>query len=106
MGASWEGFVLDQLIRHLDADREECFFWATHSGAELDLLVTRGNLRQGFEIKHTSAPRLTPSMRHAAHDLKLDSLTVIHAGDHVFPLADHIVAVPLHRMLDTINPLA
>jgi predicted AAA+ superfamily ATPase len=106
MGASWEGFVLDQLIRHLGADREECFFWATHSGAELDLLVTRGSRRLGFEIKHTSAPRLTPSMRHAAHDLKLDSLTVIHAGSHLFPLADRIVAVPLQRMLDAINPLA
>lgn len=106
MGASWEGFVLDQLIRHLGADREECFFWATHSGAELDLLIVRGNLRWGFEIKHTSSPKLTPSMRHATSDLKLDQLTVIHAGEHEFPLADKIIAVPLLKMLQSITPLA
>jgi len=82
MGASWEGFVLDQLIRHLGVDHEECFFWTTHSGAGLDLLVVCGTRRMGFEIKHTSSPKLTPSMRHALADLRLDSLTVIHAGDH------------------------
>jgi predicted AAA+ superfamily ATPase len=105
MGASWEGFVLDQLIRHVGADREECFFWATHSGAELDLLIVRGNRRLGFEIKRTSTPALTPSMRHAATDLKIDSLTVVHAGDHGFPLADNIVAVPLQDMLGSVKPL-
>jgi predicted AAA+ superfamily ATPase len=102
MGASWEGFVIDQLIRHLGADREECFFWGTHSGAELDLLVVRGNRRWGFEIKHTSVPKLTPSMRHAVADLCLDHLTVIHAGEHAFPLADTITAVPLLNMLPSI----
>jgi predicted AAA+ superfamily ATPase len=106
MGASWESFILDQLIRHLGADREECFFWATHSGAELDLLVVRGNHRWGFEIKHSSAPRLTPSMRHALSDLKLERLTVIHAGDHEFPLAERITAVPLLKMLQAVTPLA
>lgn len=105
MGASWEGFVLDQLIRHLGADREECFFWATHSGAELDLLIVRGNQRRGFEIKHTSSPKLTPSMRHATTDLGLDSLTVIHAGEHEFPLAEMINAVPFKNILQTITPL-
>ena len=106
LGASWEGFVLDQLVRHLGADRVECFFWATHSGAELDLLVVRGNQRWGFEIKHTSAPKLTPSMRHAVSDLKLDRLTVIHAGEHEFPLADRIDAAPFRQMLQCITPLA
>lgn len=105
MGASWEGFVLDQLIRHLGADREECFFWSTHSGAELDLLIVRGNRRLGFEVKYTSAPKLTPSMRHATHDLKLDSLTVLHAGEHEFPLAEKTTAVPLVKMLQSIAPL-
>jgi len=105
MGASWEGFVLDQLIRHVGADHEECFFWATHGGAELDLLVVRGTRRMGFEIKHTSSPKITPSMRHALADLRLDSLTVIHAGDHGFPLADKIIAVPLQDLLRSIQPL-
>jgi predicted AAA+ superfamily ATPase len=102
LGASWEGFVLDQLIRHLRADRTECFFWATHAGAELDLLVLRGNRRLGFEIKRSSAPSLTPSMRHAMADLKLESLTVIHAGEHEFPLAPAINAVPLRSILRSI----
>jgi uncharacterized protein len=69
VGASWEGFVLEQVIRRLNVGPEECFFWATHSGAELDLLVIRGSKRIGFEIKRTSSPRLTPSMRNAISDL-------------------------------------
>lgn len=105
MGASWEGFILDQLVRHLGADREECSFWATHGGAELDLLVVRGNHRYGFEIKHSSTPKLTPSMRHALTDLKLESLTVIHAGEHEFPLASNVVAIPLVKMLSSVAPL-
>lgn len=92
IGASWEWFVLREIIRILEAEPEECYFWATHSGAELDLLVVRGNRRIGFEIKRTSAPRLTPSMRSAAESLKLDKLVVVHAGEHSFPLASGIEA--------------
>ena len=80
LGASWEGFVIEQLIGHLRADPEECYFWATHSGAELDLLVVRGRRRRGFEIKRTVAPRVTRSMLSALQVLRLDSLDVIHAG--------------------------
>jgi uncharacterized protein len=104
-GASWEGFVIDQLMRHLGARPEECFFWATHAGAELDLLIVRGRKRLGFEIKRTSAPKVTPSMRHALTDLKLTQLNVIHAGDHTFPLAEEIRAVALDRLLLDIEPL-
>ncbi|VGO15563.1 hypothetical protein PDESU_04148 [Pontiella desulfatans] len=104
-GASWEGFVLDQIIRHLGARSEECFFWATHAGAELDLLVVRGRKRLGFEIKRTTAPKVTPSMRHALADLKLDRLDVLHAGDHTFPLAENIRAVSIKHLLNDIAPL-
>ena len=104
-GASWEGFVIDQIIRHLGARPEECHFWATHGGAELDLLVVRGRKRYGFEIKRTTAPKITPSMRHAIHDLKLTHLDVIHAGEHTFPLAERLRAVPLCRLLEEIAPL-
>lgn len=103
-GASWEGFVIDQIIRHLGARPEECFFWATHGGAELDLLIVRGRKRYGFEVKRTTAPKVTPSMRHALHDLKLAQLDVIHAGEHTFPLAERLRAVPLGRLLDEIAP--
>jgi len=104
-GASWEGFCIDQIVRHLNARREECHFWATHGGAELDLLVVRGRKRCGFEIKRTTAPKVTPSMRHAVKDLKLTRLDVIHAGQHTFPLGERIRAVPLVRLFDEISPL-
>ena len=90
LGASWEGFVIDQITRRLRVDAEECFFWATHAGAELDLLIVRGKSRIGFEIKRTSSPRITPSMRHAVEDLKLNSLDVIHVGDETYPLRQQI----------------
>lgn len=104
-GASWEGFAIDQIIRHLGARPEECHFWATHAGAELDLLIVRGRHRYGFEIKRTTAPKTTPSMRHALEDLRLSRLDVIHAGNHTFPLAEKIRAVPLQNLLEDVPPL-
>ena len=93
LGASWEGFIIEQLLQQLEARPDECYFWRTHTGAELDLLMVRGRRRLGFEIKRTTAPALTPSMRSALADLKLDSLTVMHAGDATFPLAARVRAV-------------
>ncbi len=104
-GASWEGFAIDQIIRHLGARPEECYFWATHAGAELDLLIVRGRKRYGFEIKRTTAPKVTPSMRHALEDIKLTSLDVIHAGEHTFPMSGKIRAVPLQNLLEDVAPL-
>lgn len=105
IGASWEGFVINQLKRHLKARDEECFFWATHAGAELDLLVVRARIRLGFEIKRTSSPRLTKSMRSAITDLKLSSLDVIHAGERTFALAENVRAVSIKQMWHEIQPL-
>ncbi len=105
LGASWEGFALDQVVRRMRATREECFFWATHGGAELDLLIVRGNLRLGFEFKRTSAPRITPAMRQAIADLRLRRLDVIHAGDQTFPLAGNVRAVAVESLLRDMNPL-
>jgi predicted AAA+ superfamily ATPase len=106
LGASWEGFVIQQIIWHLDARPEECFFWATHSGAELDLLVVRGNKRFGFEIKLTSSPRPTPSMKSAIADLNLSKLDVIYAGDKTFQLDKTIRAVAVSRIIDDIKPIS
>jgi predicted AAA+ superfamily ATPase len=105
LGASWEGFIIQQIIRQLGARTDECFFWATHAGAELDLLVIRGRQRLGFEIKRTSSPQITPSMRIALSDLKLGRLDVIHAGETTFPLDKKIRAVALTRLLDDVKPL-
>jgi hypothetical protein len=105
VGASWEGFVIGQVIRRIGARPEECYFWATHAGSELDLLVVSGGLRLGYEIKRTSSPRLTPSLRNAAKDLKLKSLDVIHSGDTTFPMAPGIRAVAFSRLLEDLKPI-
>ena len=100
VGASWEGFVIENLMRAVGADERQCYFWATHSGAEIDLIVQhRGRLR-GFEVKRTSSPAITRSMRSAVTDLELHSLDVIHAGEETFPLAKGIRAVAAVRMLE------
>jgi predicted AAA+ superfamily ATPase len=98
VGASWEGFAIGEVVAHLGARPEECFFWKLHSGAELDLLIRRGNLKRGFELKLTSSPRVTPSMRSALEALDLEELVVIHAGSESYPLAPRIRAVGLGRL--------
>ena len=105
VGASWEGFVLEQIIYRLAARVDECFFWATHGGAELDLLIVRGQRRMGFEIKRTTSPQMTPSMRYAFSDLRLQSLDVIHAGETTFPIDKKIRAVAFRHLLQDIKPL-
>ena len=95
VGASWEGFALDEVVRLMGARAEDCYFWATHAGAELDLLIVRGRRRWGFEVKKTSAPSLTRSMHIAMKDLRLDRLDVIHAGRDSFALAPKVRAVAL-----------
>lgn len=105
VGASWEGFALDQVVRRLGAEPHECHFWATQSKAELDLLVVRGPVRRAFEFKRTSTPRRTRSMLSSLETLGLESIDVVHPGDDVFPIADQIRGVGLRRVLDAIEPL-
>ncbi len=100
IGASWEGFAIDQIVARLDVRREKCFFWSTYQGAELDLLVTAGGQRRGFEIKRTAVPKVTPSMKIALEDLRLDALDVIYEGTETYPLGPRIRAVPLSRVFD------
>ena len=96
-GASWEGFALEQVLRIARPD--EAYFWATHQGAELDLLMLRGSERVGVEFKRADAPRVTPSMRIAARDLKLDALYVVYPGLHRYQIGDGVEAVPLWAVL-------
>lgn len=91
VGASWEGFVLEQLLTHHDVRNP--WFWATQAGAELDLYFERDQRRIGVEIKRTDRPSTSISMRHALTDLELDHLFVVHAGARTFPLAEQITAV-------------
>lgn len=96
-GASWEGFALEQVLRVAAPD--EAYFWATHAGAELDLLLVRGARRVGVEFKRADAPRLTPSMTIALADLKLDALYVVYPGERRYALADRVEVVPLAALL-------
>ncbi len=105
VGASWEGFGITQVVERLGVSRDECYFWATQAGAELDLLVVRGERRMGFEFKRTVAPQVTKSMHIALGDLRLSSLDVVHAGDQTFPLREGIRALSLKRILTDLKPL-
>lgn len=105
VGASWEGLMLSQAVRRLGAAPEERFFWATHAGAELDLLAVRGRQRIGVECKLTSMPAPTASMRVAIADLKLDHLYVLHAGKDTFPLGEQLTAVAAARLLEDLPRL-
>jgi hypothetical protein len=96
-GASWEGFALDQVLRIARPD--QAYFWATHAGAELDLLMIKDGRRVGVGFKRADAPRMTPSMRIARDDLALDALYVVYPGDRRYALADKVEAVPLAALL-------
>lgn len=90
LGASWEGFALEEIISTLHAKPEECYFWGVHNQTELDLLIMKNGQRLGFEIKYTDQPKLTNSMRTAMEILELNQLTVVVPGNVSFPLAPGI----------------
>lgn len=98
-GASWEGFAMQEVVRILSVDWEDCHYWATHTGAGIDLLVFRDGRRIGVELKRTSAPRMTRSMHSALADLRLDRIFVIFPGDAGFRLHERVEAVGLARAL-------
>jgi len=103
LGASWEGFAIEQILS-ITGDRE-AYFWATHGGAELDLLVFHAGERLGFEFKYSEKPSTSKSMHIAASDLGLDHLYVVHPGKHSFPLTETITASTLADLLDLLTPL-
>jgi uncharacterized protein len=93
LGASWEGFALEQVLRLSQPD--QAYFWATYAGAELDLLMFKYGKRIGVEFKYLDAPSLTRSMRTATDDLELDAVYVVYPGNRRYRLSDRIEAVPL-----------
>lgn len=92
IGASWEGFILEKVIAESAPD--EVCFWATHDGAELDLLLLKQGRRIGVEIKRIDAPRRTRSMTIAVDDLRLEALYVVYPGGTRYAIDDRITAVP------------
>jgi len=97
-GASWEGFAIEEMLKAAAPD--EAYFWATHGGAELDLLMLMGGHRIGVECKRVDAPRLMPSMHSALRDLELEQLVVIYPGTLLYPIAENITAFPITRLAE------
>jgi len=96
LGASWEGFALEEAIRRLGI--QSPLFFRTHTGAELDLVWDQEGKMYGIEFKYADAPRLTPSMRNAVADLSLERLLVVHPGTDSWPLAPSIDVIPLREL--------
>jgi predicted AAA+ superfamily ATPase len=97
LGASWEGFALEQIIRASGAADDEAYCWGVHNQAELDLLIVRRGKRVGYEVKYTDAPRVTRSERMAMETLRLDALTIVVPGTAEYPAADGITVKGLAR---------
>ncbi len=97
VGASWEGYAVEEVLKALQPD--EAYFWATHQGAELDLLLFKHGRRLGVECKRKDAPTLTPSMRTALNDLNLDRLVVVYPGERRYVLSDRVEVIPLAEMV-------
>jgi len=98
VGASWEGYAVEEVLKALRPD--DAYFWATYQGAELDLLLFKRGRRIGVECKRMDAPRLTPSMRIALADLKLDQLLVAYPGPTRYSLASNVEVIPLPQLVD------
>ncbi len=97
VGASWEGYAVEEVLKALRPD--EAYYWATHNGAELDLLLLKKGRRIGVECKRADAPVFTPSMRIALTDLKLDELRVVYPGDRAYTLGRKVEVVPLAALV-------
>jgi len=96
VGASWEGYVIEEVLSTVAPD--EAYFWGTHGGAELDLLLFKDGRRLGVECKRVDAPRLTRSMHIALDDLALDHLMVVYPGTRAYPLTERVTVVPLTKL--------
>ncbi len=97
VGASWEGYAVEEVLKALQPD--QAYYWATHGGAEIDLVLFKGGKRIGVECKRSDAPSLTPSMRTALVDLKLDELMVVYPGARRYRLAPKVEAIPLSELI-------
>lgn len=103
LGASWEGFALEQTLTHLNIEEDEAFFWAVHTGAELDLVFQRKGRLWGIEVKYQEAPTVTKSMHSALAELNLAHLWIIFPGDSVYPIEQDMTAVGLSRMKEIVT---
>jgi predicted AAA+ superfamily ATPase len=102
-GFSWEGYIIEEVLKTVQP--EESFFWGTHNGAEIDLLLLKDGQMLGVECKRVDAPRLTPSMRIAMDNLKLERIAVVYPGTRRYALAENIQAVPFQTIAEGMKGL-
>jgi uncharacterized protein len=100
LGASWEGFAIEEIIRLNGTGDADAYFWNSHGKAEIDLLLIKNGRRLGFEVKYTDTPRVTASMLLAQKDLALDELVLVYPGDKSLPIAEGIMAMGLSDMIN------
>jgi uncharacterized protein len=101
LGASWEGFAVEQVMTAAGAT--EAFYWGTHAGAELDLLLFRAGRRYGIEIKHADAPGMTRSLHIALEDLKLERAWIVYPGRDIYPVHEKVLVCPLPALLEELT---
>lgn len=99
LGASWEGFAMEEIISALGVDAHDCFFWSTHSGAEIDLLITTPKGLKGFEFKFSSSPKVTRSITEAIASLGLDHVTIIVPSSVDYPLNERVSVLGLQNFV-------
>lgn len=97
VGASWEGYAVEEVLKSFRPD--EAYYWATYNGAEVDLVLFKDGRRIGIECKRADAPTLTPSMRTALADLRLDRLYILYPGGKAYTLAKKVEVVPLAKFV-------
>lgn len=100
-GASWEGFALEQVLEA--AGTRQAFFWGTHGGAELDLMLLRGGKRYGVEFKCADGPVMTKSLHIALEDLKLDRAWIVYPGRESYPVHEKVMVCPLPALLEELG---
>ncbi len=102
-GSSWEGYVVEETIKAVEPD--EVYYWATHGGAEIDLILLKRGRMLGVECKRADAPRMTPSMRTALNELKLEQIAVVYPGTMRYSLDERVAVVPLEAVADGMKGL-
>jgi hypothetical protein len=100
LGASFEGFALEQIIRIFNRRSEDCYYWGIHQEAELDLLIFQKGQRLGFQFKFSDTPQVTPSMHKGIEHLKLDKLYVIYPGSRKYRLSETIEVIPIRNIME------
>jgi len=96
LGASWEGFAIEQIISRLKT--RDYYYWRTHAGLELDLMVLKNGKRLGFEIKYSETPKVTRSMHQIIDDLKLDQFYIVYQGKHQLELEEKVQLLPISAL--------